>query len=61
MKHLVMCLYADEHVDTAAVKEAPGVPHLLSNFTPAKLSAALCFAATLADEIAKTDGNNIKQ
>jgi len=29
--------------------------------TPEKLSVALWFSATLAEEVGKTDGNNIKQ
>lgn len=61
VKHLVLCLCADQFVPTADVKNAPELQQLVSQLSPQKVSAALWFTTTLAEEVSKTDGNNIKQ
>lgn len=61
VKHLVLCLCADQFVATTDVKNAPEVQQLVSQLTPQKVLAALWFVTTLAEEVSKTDGNNIKQ
>ena len=61
VKHLVLCLCADQFVATTDVQDAPEVLQLISQLSPQKLSATLWFTTILAEEVSKTDGNNIKQ
>lgn len=58
---MILCLYADEAVSIEALQGAPETDVLVHNLSPEKLSAALWFSTALAEEVGKTDGNNIKQ
>ena len=44
-----------------AIQDAPETSLLVSRLSQEKLSAALWFSTTLAEEVEKVDGNNIKQ
>ena len=61
MKHLLVCLYANEVVDIALLQDAPEIAQLYNRLSPEKVAAALWFATTLAEDVGKTDGNNVKQ
>lgn len=61
VKHLVLCLCAREYVSQGDIEKSPPVQQLVSQLTPAKALTALWFTQTLAEEVGKTDGNNIKQ
>lgn len=43
------------------LQDAPDTSQLVSRLSQEKLSAALWFTTTLAEEVEKVDGNNIKQ
>lgn len=61
VKHVILCLFADEAVGIEAIQDAPETSLLVSRLSQEKLSAALWFSTTLAEEVEKVDGNNIKQ
>lgn len=61
IRYLVLCLLAGEAVDIVNVENAPETSLLVQSLAPEDFSAALCFSALLAEEVGKTDGNNIKQ
>lgn len=61
VKHVILCLFADEAVGIETLQDAPETSLLVSRLSPEKLSAALWFSTTLAEEVEKVDGNNIKQ
>ena len=61
IKHVILCLFADEAVSLETLQDAPETSVLVSRLSYEKLSAALWFATTLAEEVGKVDGNNIKQ
>ncbi|KFX90214.1 hypothetical protein V490_06567 [Pseudogymnoascus sp. VKM F-3557] len=60
VKHVILCLFADEAVGIETLQDAPETSLLVSRLSPEKLSAALWFSTTLAEEVEKVDGNNIK-
>lgn len=61
VKHLLLCLYADQVIDTDLQQDVPSIAQLYEHLSPAKVAAALSFATALAEDVGKTDGNNIKQ
>lgn len=61
VKHLVLCLCAREYVSQNDIADSPPVQQLASQLSPAEALTALWFTQTLAEEVGKTDGNNIKQ
>ncbi|ELR10445.1 hypothetical protein VC83_00535 [Pseudogymnoascus destructans] len=60
VKHVILCLFADEAVGIERLQDAPETSQLVSRLSQEKLSAALWFSTTLAEEVEKVDGNNIK-
>jgi hypothetical protein len=61
VKHLICCLYSDKAVPYSALDEAPDVAVLLQTLSNPKAVAIFWFAATLVEEVGKTDSNSMKQ
>ncbi len=61
IKHLIYCFCANEAVPYAAMSSAPETNDLIQNLSDVKAIPILWFAATLVDEVNKTDSNSVKQ
>lgn len=61
IKHLIYCFCANEAVPYAAMSSAPETNDLIQNISDVKAIPILWFAATLVDEVNKTDSNSVKQ
>ncbi|PQE11950.1 importin 13 protein [Rutstroemia sp. NJR-2017a BVV2] len=59
--HLIYCLCLGEAVPYRKLEDAPSTAVLSQNLTDDKSLAVLWFAATLVEEVGKTDRNSMKQ
>ena len=61
IRHLVYCFCQDEAVPYQSVAGAPDTPILIENLSHDKALVIFWFAATLVDEVGKTDSSAMKQ
>jgi hypothetical protein len=61
IKHLVYCLCANEALPYETLENAPGTAVLVQNLSAPAAVAVFWIAATLAEEVGKTDANSMKQ
>jgi hypothetical protein len=61
VRHLVYCFCQDEAVPYQSVAGAPDTPILIENLSHDKALVIFWFAATLVDEVGKTDSSAMKQ
>jgi hypothetical protein len=61
VKHLMYCLCTNEARPYSSLAEAPETAVLVQNLTDAKAVAVFWVAATLVEEVGKTDSNSMKQ
>ncbi|KAI9746575.1 MAG: hypothetical protein M1818_000288 [Claussenomyces sp. TS43310] len=60
IKHIIFCLAVNEAVSTNAIENAPETTMLMRSLGTGKALAVLWFSTALAEEVGKTDANNIK-
>lgn len=61
VRHLIQSLSMGEATSTELLDQSPDTGVLVGRLSSTNALAALWFSAALAEEVGKTDGNNIKQ
>jgi hypothetical protein len=61
IKHLLFCLSIDQALPYQDLEEAPETNLLIQNISNEKAVVAFWFAASLVEEVGKTDSNSMKQ
>ena len=61
IKHLLFCLSIDQAAPYQALEGAPETSTLIQNISSEKAVVAFWFAASLVEEVGKTDSNSMKQ
>ena len=61
VKHLLYCLSVKEALPYQTIDAAPEVAHILERISDDQVVAMFWFAASLVDEVGKTDSNSLQQ
>jgi hypothetical protein len=61
VRHLLYCFCKNQAVPYHSLAEAPDTPILIENLSGEKAIVIFWFAATLVDEVGKTDSSSMKQ
>lgn len=61
IRHLLYCFFKHQAMPYQSLAEAPDTPILIENLPHDKAIVIFWFAATLVDEVGKTDSNSMKQ
>ena len=61
VRHLLYCLWKSQAIPYQSLVEAPDTPILIENISHDKAIVVFWFAATLVDEVGKTDSTSMKQ
>lgn len=61
IRHLLYCFCKNQAVPYQSLAEAPDTPILIENLSHDKAIVIFWFAATLVDEVGKTDSSSMKQ